>query len=66
MKYTLFIYFYNHILDLIIYVSNSLAASTWSYGTWFLKKNVLLTKDPTVALRDEILCEKMRECFFLE
>lgn len=46
MKYTLFIYFYNHILDLIIYVSNSLAASTWSYGTWFSKKLRFINQRP--------------------
>lgn len=66
MKYTLFIYFYNHILVLIICVNNSLGASTYSYGMCFLKKLCFSNQSPIVALWSSILCEKMAESFFLE
>lgn len=46
MKYTLFIYFYNHILVLIICVSNSLDAGTWSYRMCFFWKFYLNIQRP--------------------
>ena len=46
MKYALFIYFYNHILVLIICVNNSLGASTLSYGMSFLKKLCFSNQSP--------------------
>lgn len=53
MKYTLFIYFYNHILVLIICVNNSLGARTWGYGIccfFFFLNYALVTKAPIAAL----------------
>lgn len=51
MKYTLFIYFYNHILVLIICVNNSLGASTWSCGMCFLKKLCFSNQGPRCSTR---------------